>query len=184
MDGVVFIEDYDTWEDQVATGIGRSRGVEILVRKDCGKTTGWIGYTLSRSERRFPDGSIGGGRWFPCRYDSLHDITIAANRYFGNGWSTSLTWIYSSGGAITVPEKDGTMPVRGNFRLPPSHRLDIGIKHQKGKVTWDFGLYNAYNRKNPNIVFYVSGEDEDSPGSLKTVSMLPIIPSISYTRAF
>ncbi len=183
-DGVVFIEDYDTWENQVATGIGRSRGVEILVRKDCGKTTGWIGYTLSRSERRFPDGSIGGGRWIPCRYDSLHDITLAANRYFGNGWSTSLTWIYSSGSAITIPEKDGSMPVRGNFRLPPSHRLDIGIKHQKGKGTWNFGLYNAYNRKNPNIVFYVSGEDEDSPGSLKTVSMLPIIPSISYTRAF
>ena len=183
-DGVMFIEDFETWEDQVATGIGRSRGAEILVRKDSGKTTGWIGYTLSRSERRFPDRSIGGGQWFPCRYDSLHDITLAANRYFGNGWSTSLTWIYSSGSAITIPEKDGSMPVRGNFRLPPSHRLDIGIKHQKGKGTWNFGLYNAYNRKNPNIVFYVSGEDEDSPGSLKTVSMLPIIPSISYTRAF
>lgn len=183
-DGVMFIEDFETWEDQVATGIGRSRGAEILVRKDSGKTTGWIGYTLSRSERRFPDRSIGGGQWFPCWYDSLHDITLALNRYFGNGWSASLTWTYSSGGAITVPERDGSIPLRGNCRLPPSHRLDVGIKHHKEKGTWNFGLYNAYNRKNPNIVFYVSTEDEDSPGSLKTVNMLPIIPSISYTRAF
>ena len=73
--------------------------------------------------------------------------------------------------------------------LPPSHRLDLGVKHhkamRKGERIWNISIYNAYNRKNPNIVFPVSnGLDEDGPGSLKTVSIFRILPSVSYTRVF
>ena len=182
-DGIVFIEDFETWEEQVSTGIGRSAGLEFLARKSSGKTTGWIGYTLSRSERRFPDGSIGSGLWYPCRYDNRHSITAVLDHGFRKGWNATVSWTYSSGGAMTVPADDGSIPERGNCRLPPSHRLDVGIRHGKGKGTWTFGLYNAYNRKNPNIVLYTSGE-EDGPGSLKKVCLLPIIPSVSYTRVF
>ena len=84
---------------------------------------------------------------------------------------------------MTLPSDDGSIPERGNYRLPPSHRMDVGIRHAKGKGTWNFGIYNVYNRKNPNIVLYTSGE-EDGPGSVKKVCILPIIPSVSYSRVF
>lgn len=187
-DGVIFIDDFSTWEENVASGMGRSYGLEALIRKSAGRITGWAGYTLSKSERRFPDGSIGGGEWFPCRHDCRHSLSAVTNIDFGKGWDAGVVWTYSSGGAVTMPESDGSMPRRGNVRLPPSHRLDLGINHRKarrrGERIWSLGVYNAYNRKNPNLVFSVSGEEEDSPGSLKTISFLPIIPSVSYTRAF
>ena len=196
-DGVMFVDDFGTWEEQTSTGKGRSYGIELLIRKGSGKTTGWIGYTLSKSERRFPDGSIGSGKWFPCRYDCRNDISVVLNRRIGKRWDAGLTWTYTDGGAITVPGKDGSTHLRGNVRLPPSHRLDLGLKHskatgpstgsgtgEKGQKIWNIGIYNAYNRKNPNIVFPVSDEEDGGPGSLKIVSILPIIPSVSYTRVF
>ena len=187
-DGVMFVDEFRTWEDQTVVGEGRSFGMELLIRKSTGKTTGWIGYTLSKSERRFPDGSISGGEWFPCRYDCRNDVSLVLNRRIGEKWNAGLTWTYTDGGALTVPDKDGNMPRRGNVRLPPSHRLDLGFRRHKvvkhGEAIWNFGIYNAYNRKNPNIVFHVSDEESDGPGSLKIVSILPIIPSVSYTRVF
>lgn len=182
-DGTMFLDDPSSWESQVAAGIGRSSGMELLVRKSSGRTTGWLGYTLSKSERRFPDGSISGGEWFPCRYDCTHDFTIALNHRLGDAMEVNLSWTYTSSGAMTVPESDGSMPHRGNMRLPPSHRLDIGCQKRRKKGIWRFGLYNAYNRKNPNIVFSLDA-DGDGPGSLKTVSILPVLPSASYTRVF
>ena len=187
-DGVLFVDDFETWGDQIATGKGRSYGIELLVRKGSGKTTGWIGYTLSKSERRIPDGSISGGEWFPCRYDCRNAISIVLNRRIGKRWDGGLTWTYTDGGAMTVPENDGSMPHRGNVRLPPSHRLDLNLRKHKpkrrGSGQLNIGIYNAYNRKNPNIVIPVSNEEDGSPGSLKIVSILPIIPSVSYTRVF
>ena len=187
-DGIMFVDDYGTWEDQTAVGKGRSYGLEVLVRKGSGKTTGWIGYTLSKSERRIPDGSVSGGKWFPCRYDCRNDISLVLNRKIGKHWDAGMTWTYTDGGAMTVPEKDGSMPRRGNVRLPPSHRLDLNLRRHKpkrrGSGQWNFGIYNAYNRKNPNIVIPAFDEADGGPGSVKIVSILPIIPSVSYTRVF
>ncbi len=188
-DGVIFIDDRDNWEEKVSCGIGRAFGMEILARKSAGKTTGWFGYTLARSERRFPDGSISGGEWFPSRYDSCHCISAFLNQSLSRRLDAGITWTFTGGGALTIPDKDGGMPHRGNLRLPPSHRLDLGVKHhkalKKGERIWNISVYNAYNRKNPNIVFPVSnGLDEDGPGSLKTVSIFRILPSVSHTRVF
>ena len=89
---------------------------------------------------------------------------------------------------MTIPSDDGSMPQRGNYHLPPSHRLDLSANHHKkrriGEAVWNIGVYNAYNRKNPNLVIFVQGDDDLGPGSLKTISFLPIIPSVSYTRVF
>ncbi|MBR5661364.1 MAG: TonB-dependent receptor [Bacteroidales bacterium] len=188
-DDVYFIDDFSTWEEDVAEGIGRSYGVELFIRKNSGKTTGWFGYTLSKSERRFPDKSISGGDWFPCRYDCRHSITAVLGQTFGRGWRAGATWTYTSGGAITIPEADGSMPHRGNYRLSPSHRLDLGLSHRKekrhGERVWNLGVYNTYNRKNPNLVIPVAMDEEDGPGSpIKTISFLPVIPSVAYTRVF
>ena len=100
-----------------------------------------------------------------------------------------ITWTYVGGGSISMPDKDGNLPHRGNHRLPPSHRLDLGWKHHKvrkhGERIWNVCVYNAYNRKNPNIVFLVPNDmGEDGPGSLMTVSIFRIIPSVSYARVF
>lgn len=188
-DDVIFIDDFSTWEDDVAAGIGRSYGIELFIRKSAGNTTGWLGYTLSKSERRFPDKSISDGEWFPCRYDCRHSLTAVIEQTLGHGWSAGATWTYSSGGAITLPDADGNMSHRGNYRLPPSHRLDLGLTHRKershGERIWNLGVYNAYNRKNPNLVIPVAGDADDGPGSsIKTISFLPVIPSVAYTRAF
>ncbi|MBR1926477.1 MAG: TonB-dependent receptor plug domain-containing protein [Bacteroidales bacterium] len=187
-DDILFIYDFEEWEDEVAAGLGRSVGIEFLLRKTSGKTKGWLGYTLSKNERRFQDAAISGGEWFPWRHDSRHKISAVLNESLGNGWDTGATWTYSSGGAVSVPQPDGSIPRRGNLRLPPSHRLDLGVNHhkerRKGEAVWGFGVYNAYNRKNPNIVLSVQGDEEDSPDPVKTISFLPIIPSVSYTRVF
>ncbi len=188
-DDVIFIDDFKTWEEDVAAGIGRSYGIELFIRKSVGKTTGWLGYTLSKSERRLPDKSISGGEWFPCRYDCRHSLTAVIEQTLGHGWSAGATWTYSSGGAITLPDADGNMSHRGNYRLPPSHRLDLGLTNRKekrhGERLWSLGVYNAYNRKNPNLVIPVTGDADDGPGSsIKMISFLPAIPSVAYTRAF
>lgn len=186
-DGISFIENFSTWEDEVAAGISRSRGIELYARKSAGKTTGWLGYTLSESERRFPGSRISGGEWFPSRHDCRHSASAVINRTLGKGWDAGATWTYSTGGAFTIPEKDGSMPRRGNCRLPPSHRLDLGLTNHKskhrGERIWSLGVYNAYNRKNPNLVFLVTGDGEDGPGP-KTISFLPVLPSVGYTRVF
>ena len=194
-DGIAFIDDFKSWEEDVAVGKGRSYGIEFYAKKSEGKTTGWLGYTLSRSERRCPGGLINGGEWFPARHDCRHSGTLVIERDLGRGWETGATWTYSTGGAFTIPEKDGSMPHgstpltnrRGNYRLPPSHRLDLGLTNHKpkrhGERIWSLGIYNAYNRKNPNLVISAAKDEEDGSGP-KTISFLPIIPSVGYTRVF
>ena len=183
-DGVVLIDDFSTWEEQVSSGNGRSYGLEAFIRKESGKTSGWMAYTLARSERRFPDGSISDGKWFPARYDIRHSIAVVLNQEMGRGWDFNVVWTYSSGGAITVPLTN----LRGNYRLPPSHRMDLGLSHHKslrhGERVWNIGVYNAYNKKNPNLVIPLAGDEDEGSGPFKTISFLPIIPSVSYTRVF
>ena len=219
-DGIDFIDNFDTWEEDVASGTSRSRGIEFHARKSEGKTTGWIGYTLSKSERRFAGVEISGGEWFPSRHDCRHSGTAVIERKLGHGWEAGATWTYSTGGALTIPEKDGSMahgstpltnhgstpltnrgstPLtnhRGNYRLPPSHRLDLGMTNHKpkrrGERIWSLGVYNAYNRKNPNLVFPVTGDEDEGSGppenagkvTVKKISFLPVIPSVGYTRVF
>ncbi len=194
-DGIAFIDDFKTWEEDVAIGKGRSYGIELYARKSEGKTKGWLGYTLSKSERRCPGGLISGGEWFPARHDCRHSGTLVIERDLGRGWEAGATWTYSTGGAFTIQEKDGSMPLgstpltnhRGNYRLPPSHRLDLGMTNHKpkrhGERIWSLGIYNAYNRKNPNLVLSVATDEEEGSGP-KTISFLPIIPSVGYTRVF
>lgn len=177
-----FFHDTDSWEDEVVQGIGRARGVEFMVRKDSGRTTGWLGYTLSWSERRIPDGSVDGGAWFPYRYDSRHAVSVVANHKISPRWELSATWSYSTGGAVTVP---GLSRHRGDYRLPPTHCLNLGASLHKrrrhGEGTWNFLIYNAYNRRNPNLVIY--GPVEEG-GGVRCLTLLPLIPSAGYTFRF
>lgn len=207
-DGVSFLANSQGWEDNVVMGSGSARGIELFIQKTMGRTTGWLGYTLAWSDRIFPDGSINNGERFPYRYDRRHNISLVLNQQFGTHVDLSATWQFATGGTTTVPERevafeqpDGTFvqvdyaPHRNNYRLPPSHRLNVGINlhipRSSGESIWNISVYNAYNRMNPNFVFYSSGERYISGTGLyyrneklKALTLLPIIPSIGYTRKF
>jgi len=207
-DGISFIGTSRSWEENVVTGIGRGIGMELFIEKTMGRTTGWLGYTLAKSERRFPDGSINNGDWFPYRYDRRHNISLVLNQKIGRKLDLGATWSFATGGTTTLPERqvaferpDGSFvqvdycPHRNNYRLPPSHHLNLSLNlhvpKRRGESVWTFGVYNAYNRMNPNFVFQ-SETWYDMPDTnikrkgerLKSITLLPIIPSVGYTYNF
>lgn len=201
-EGASFFSVQDDWEDKLEVGEGLAYGLEFLARKQYGKTSGWIGYTLSWSNRRFD--SISFGEWFPYRYDRRHDISIVFNYRFNDHIDMGITWVYGTGNAVTLPlEKyasigswwgdmrwfDGLeyFEKRNSYRVPAYHRLDIGVNFRKekkwGERTWSLGLYNAYNRKNPFFLDFdkIMNEDGTTESVLKLYSLFPLIPSISYS---
>ena len=171
-DGAGFFNTaFANWETQVVRGEGRARGVEVLVRKTAGRTTGWIAYTLARTDRRFDD--FDGGAWYPYRFDRRHDIAVVASRRMSARTDLSATWVYGTGDALTLPVArapaftaddpsggDGAetdvLSSRGQFRLPAVHRLDVAANFHRrvpwGERTITLGLYNAYSRANPAYV--------------------------------
>jgi outer membrane receptor for ferrienterochelin and colicin len=200
-EGASFFSFTDDWQDKIETGEGRAYGFELLARKHYGKTSGWIGYTLSWSERKFENISF--GQWFPYRYDRRHDVSIVLSRKFTDNIDLGVTWVYGTGNAVTLPvEKysgaygfqDGNFysgwieafDKRNSYRMPAYHRLDIGLNFRKetrwGERTWSIGAYNAYNRKN---AFYLQFAQQYDNGTVKTVlkqySLFPIIPSVSFS---
>ncbi len=207
-DGVAFIANSQSWEDNVVMGQGRAYGIELFIQKTTGRTTGWLGYTLAKSDRIFSNGLINNGERYPYRYDRRHNISLVVNQELGKKWNLSATWTFATGGTTTIPERetvammpDGKFiqidyaPHRNNYRLPPSHRLNLGIDYHKtgkrGESVWNFGIYNAYNRMNPNFVFYTADKEFDQDSRLyrrqerlKSLTILPIIPSLSYTYRF
>lgn len=208
-DGVTVILTTSGWENKVSTGKGRAYGAEFFVQKKTGSTTGWLSYTLAKSERRFPDGSISGGEWYPYKYDRRHNISLVLNHKFSDRIEVSANWKYLSGGVTTFStrgfkvvdinggaEDADYAPGRGNYRLPDSHTLNVGVNFRKqkrrGERIWTLGVYNVYNYMNPDFVYterstdYL-GEDYTEPHSyvrIKKITMLPILPSFSYTRTF
>lgn len=201
-DGTSFFGNSANWQNNVEMGEGLARGIELFIEKKDGPTTGWLGYTLAWSDRVFPDGAINGGKPFPYRYDRRHNISLVVNHKFSKVLALSATWTFASGGTMTIPERQTTVlypdgsvstedysPSRNNYRLPPSHRLNLSLNHTKqkrhGEAVWSFGVYNAYNNMNPNFVF----ADWESENGIKKINLtkitlLPILPSISYTYKF
>jgi outer membrane receptor for ferrienterochelin and colicin len=201
-EGASFFSFEDDWQNKIEIGDGQAYGFEILGRKQLGKTSGWIGYTLSWSNRKFENISF--GEWFPYRYDRRHDISFVLNQQLTHEIDMGVTWVYGTGNAVTLPlEKYASLSSfwydyqyfnrieafenRNSYRMPAYHRLDIGINFRKqlkwGERVWSIGAYNLYNRKNP---FYLQfDQDYNQDGSMTTVlkqySLFPIIPSVSYS---
>lgn len=191
------LENTENWVNAVETnGLGESYGLEFFIQKNDGKTTGWIGYTLSWSNRKFEN--INFGEWYPYKYDRRHDISIVLTHELTKSWDISTTWVYGTGNAITFPQAiyydiPGNNNInflesygsRNSSRLNPYHRLDIGFSHSKQKKKYkrvlSFGAYNLYNRKNPFFA-YLTTENNDRVA--KQVSLFPIIPSFSYRIQF
>ena len=189
----------ESWENSVETGgIGESYGAELFLQKKKGRTTGWIGYTLSWTKRKFDN--INFGEWYPYKFDRRHDFSLVVSHRFNEKWDAGLTWVYGTGNAITFPqaiylgtpnngndfvdvvESYGT---RNSTRLDAYHRLDLGfnktVKKERLTKILSFGAYNAYSRKNP---FFAYLTYEAGNRVAKQVSLFPIIPSISYRIQF
>ena len=198
-EGASFFSVQDDWQDKVLQGKGWSYGAEFLIRKQRGKTTGWIGYTLSWTNRQF-DG-ISFGEVFPYKYDRRHDIGIAITHHFTEDIDMGVTWVFGTGNAVTLAtEKYPSfqsmssgyytdyveyIKSRNNYRMPNYHRLDIGVNFHKkmkhGVRTWSFGLYNAYSRQNPFFIYY---SNKSGTTQLYQMSLFPIIPSFRYNFKF
>ena len=205
-EGVLPEDNTNTNSDDAFTfGDGTSYGGELLIKKNTGKTTGWIGYTLSKTTRFFDD--INNGDPFPAKYDRRHDLSITATYQLTRAWNLSSVFVYSTGNSITLPSQrylvDGNVYTeydsRNGFRMDPYHRLDISATYKPKKKkrftsSWNFSIYNVYNRKNPYFI-YLAMEDniEDQNGNIEDgninpkayqVSIFPILPSITWNFSF
>ena len=199
-EGASFFSVNNDWQQKVTQGKGWSYGAEFLIRKQKGKTTGWIGYTLSWTNRQFEEISF--GKVFPYKYDRRHDIGIAVTHKFNKHVDLGVTWVYGTGNAVTLAfEKYAQFSYdnfnyqfnndveyiesRNNYRMASYHRLDIGVNLHKvkkhGVRTWSFGVYNVYSRQNPFFLYF---SQESGSTELYQVSLFPIIPSFRYSFKF
>jgi hypothetical protein len=195
-DGASFVSSTTGWEEKVNVGRGWSYGVEFLAQRTIGKFTGWVGYTWSRTERKFDRKGmeINKGEVFPARYDRTHDLSVTLQYRPIKLIDLSATFIYGTGACGTLatqiaPNGESFITKRYNYRMPDYHRLDLGInfhfdrpKGRYGEHLLNVSVYNAYNHQNPYYVYVGSGENEEP--TLQQVSLFPILPSISYTFKF
>lgn len=187
-------------EKEFIFGKGWSYGAEWYVNKARGKFTGWIGYTLSWTWRKFPE--LNGGEKYPAKYDRRHDLSVVAMYDLNKRWKFSAVFVYGTGNATTLPERfyiiNGVLTQEyskvNQYRLPAYHRLDLSATltpkiKPNAKFThyWVFSIYNAYSRLNPYFIYF---DQTGSPydGSLKVdarqVSLFPIIPSVTWNFKF
>lgn len=207
-DGENWLDGAVDWQDKVeADGLGISRGLELFLHKKEGKFTGWIGYTLSKTDRKFEN--INDGEFFPYTFDRRHDVGILMTYQISKRIDISATWVYGTGNAITLGEgrylavpnymtelETGDQaaydyPIwyseiehyngRNGFRMKAYHRADLGIRFTKekkwGKRTWNFGFYNAYNRANP-FYYYWSREHSSNGNEGRKLKQIALFPII------
>jgi hypothetical protein len=202
IDGADLIAN-DAIEQVILNGEARAYGLEVLFRKNEGRFTGWLAYTLSKSEQRTPgrtgvETGINNGEWYNTPFDKTHDISLTGNYELNKKWSFSSNFLLQTGqpatfpngqyqyNGIIVPSYEG----RNSSRLPSYNRLDIAANYnpnpdstKRFKGEWVFGIYNVYNRRNAaNITFRenrMSGTNE----ALR-LSIFGIVPSVSYNFKF
>lgn len=165
-----------------------------MLRKNTGKLTGWLSYTISKTQTKIP--GINDGRWYDATNDRRHDFSVTAIYAPNERWSFSGNWIFSSGQPLTAPDVkydlDGITyyyySQRNGYRTPPTHRLDLSAVYtRKGRKTttqWAFGIFNAYCRYNPYIIYFE--EDPDNPSCTRAVqrALFGLVPSVSYSISF
>jgi hypothetical protein len=202
-EGASFFGQTQSWETKVEQGQGWAYGAEILLQRKIGRLSGWIGYTLSWTNRQFDN--INNGEIFPYRYDRRHDLSIVTTFKINDKIDVGATWVYGTGQAVTLPVSQyisgypsiistalgSTFPAerftsRNGFRMRDYHRLDLGVNFNKEKRwytrTWSFSVYNAYNRMNPFFLYF--GYDDSGHRKLTQVTLFPIIPSVSFRMKF
>ncbi len=184
-------------EEEFVFGDGRSYGMELFLKKNSGKLNGWIGYTLAKTDRIFPD--INDGEVFPATYDRRHDLSVVANYEFNDKWEFGGTFVYGTGNTFTPVKSlffvEQSINVeygnRNSARLEAYHRLDLALtfnpkndqKEKQFKSSFTASVYNVYNRRN-TFFTYNTFETNFDAGTAQAkafkVSLFPIIPSITW----
>lgn len=201
--GTLIYSSNQDWTEKIETeGKGYSAGIELMLEKKIGKVTGWISYTLSKSERQFSN--IQNGDYFPFKYDQTHNFSFVFNYAISKKLSASLTWQYHTGNAITIAEgsyeqmvpnyyDEGKLePVaihvysaKNGYRMPAYHKLDVGLNYTKpkpnGTAVWHLGIFNVYNRQNAHYLYF---KDEEGETKLYQQSLFPIMFNFGYLFQF
>ncbi len=206
-DGASYLNSSSEWDTKVEQGSGRSKGLELLLQKKSGRTLGWVGYTLSKSDRVFTN--INFGNRFPYKYDRRHDFEVTVTHKISKRWEISGNWAYSTANPISLPTTNYQIANSGSpygynsnnggsnfveyfngrngFRLLNYHRLDFGVSHTKQKKryarTWNLSVYNLYNQKNP-FFYYADYDNVSNIGSIKSITILPFLPNLSWSIKF
>lgn len=183
-------------EEEFVFGKGWSYGAELFINKVRGRFTGWIGYTLSWTWRRFND--LNDGLKYPSRYDRRHDMSIVGTYELSKKWKVSSVFVYGTGNATSLPGRfyfvGGVLTQEFSrinaYRMKPYHRMDLSFtytptpkKVRKYTSNWVFSLYNAYSRLNPYFIYF-DQEGQASNGDLRVsarqVSLFPVIPAVTW----
>lgn len=193
----------NTIETEILNGEARAYGLEVLLRKNKGKFTGWLAYTVSKSEQRTLGGKAGGpgianGDWYNTAYDRTHDVSVTGSYKLTDKWRFGANLVFQTGRPVTYPngqyEYEGlsiaTYSSRNADRLAAYHRLDISATYtpnrkpnKRWKGEWNFGIYNIYNRQNSAAVTF-NQNTETGLNEATRLSIFGIIPSISYNFKF
>lgn len=185
----------DNFEPELLFGKGRAYGLELFLKKKYGRFNGWIGYTLSRSEKKID--KINNNEWYVANQDRTHDISIVGIYELNKRWSLSGTWVYSTGNPVTFPSGkyivDGhTLKYyegRNKYRMPAFHRLDLGatyvmVDNGKRYSELSFGLYNAYGRQNAYMYNFRQNNDDPTVSEIYKIYLFSVIPSITWNFKF
>jgi hypothetical protein len=189
-----------TVENQLLQGLGRAYGSEFYLKKNKGKITGWISYTLSKTERLVP--GISNGDWFKSRYDRTHCLNTSVSYDLTKRWSVSANFIYLTGVPSTFPNSKiqvqnfnipyNTTGERNNYRVTAYNRLDFGATYsfkknerRRYKQTLVFSVYNVYNRRNAFSIFFRTKEGQPQQTEAVRLSIVgSIVPAITYNFNF
>ena len=216
-EGSSYLSGDTDWQNKVAMGQGWSYGVEFMAQRSIGRLNGWIAYTWNKSQRKFdrPGMVLNGGRVFDAKYDRRHKLDITCNYKFSDKFDMSATWLFETGncgtiytqyydsGVLISNDNDyyytysytlGYYDNRNNFRLNPTHRLDLSFNwHRKFSErmsrTLNLSIYNAYNNRNPFLVYvytdtYYIDNQYYEDRKLRQLTLFPILPTLSYTLSF
>ncbi|MFM9909186.1 MAG: TonB-dependent receptor plug domain-containing protein, partial [Chitinophagaceae bacterium] len=187
----------DNVESELVYGIGRAYGVELLLKKKSGKLTGWIGYTLSKTERKFKE--INNGNYYNAKQDRPHDLSVVGIYKLSDRWILSGTFVYSSGNSVTFPSgkyrvNEQTIFLyteRNAYRMPAYHRLDLAAtveskknKRRKYQSSWTFGLYNVYGRSNAFSIAFIDDPNDPTKTVAERTALFRYVPSVTWNFKF
>lgn len=182
-------------ESELLFGRGRAYGIEVLLKREKGKLTGWLGYTLSKTERQI--NGINDGNWYDTKHDRTLDLSLVGIYSLSPKWTFSGTFVYATGNAVTFPTGKyilNGMTIyqyggRNADRMPATHRIDVSATYErpakkKWQSSWSFGLYNVYGRRNPFAITFRENQANPLKTDAVQTSLFQWVPSITYNFKF
>lgn len=182
-------------ESALLYGVGRAYGFELLAKKKIGLLSGWISYTLSKTERKIE--GINDGNWYNAKQDRTHDLSIVTILELNKKWSVSGVFVYNTGNAVTFPTGKYSLggqtiyqyAKRNANRMPDYHRLDLSVTYEnkrsnKMESSWNFSLYNVYGRENAYRISFEDDPLDNTKTQIIQTALFRWVPSITYNFKF